>query len=98
MLRFYGTDIGLNVLHVVCPLHLWQCGQHVFMISTTRACALVQNSHGAGVRLRADCAPEALLELDLHLRNDHRPDVVAQGVIALPLLLRHPAVETAGAG
>ena len=57
------------------------------MVPASGAGPAVKDTHRADVRFRPDCAPEALPELSLHLRDNGLADIMLQRRILFPLRL-----------
>ena len=57
------------------------------MVPASGAGPAVKDTHRADVRFRPDCAPEALPELSLHLRDNGLADIMLQRGILFPLRL-----------
>ena len=77
------SDIG----YLCQDRHFRQRIQYILPVAASGAASLVQDGNHAGVCLRADGAPKALLELDLHFRYDDAPNEVTQGGIVSLFML-----------
>ena len=85
--RLDGVEEPANIRYLCQDRHFRQRIQYILPVAASGAASLIQDGNHAGVCLRADGAPKALLELDLHFRYDDAPNEIMQSRIVFLFML-----------